>query len=490
MIEIELNGTAPTYVERIKPIINTDASGKISWVPGLIDHNATKYYRGKTVTPEEFNEVLLKQIYQNNYLTDTITELFDKQLPLAIYRKFTTDFNLIPSFVKTFSTADWGVKNADGYYYITIPASEHGFTANDSESAIDRMNMDVEMYVLDNTGHFHEIPQSTVNSNNTVQLYTDDNTLSGFVVIRTNDKAYALAAATIDATQITGLANVATSAKYADLVDTTRPDGTGPDDKIKTNKEAIEAIVTGTTQVPNAAKADVAQDANNLIGTIRNISLDNIFETGSSIVKNATEAQHAVNADVALHTINADEAQHAVDADNAINATNATNAILNADGTYSRFTLDENGILKIGDIVIPQKKLIWSGIAESRNMNADGICDLELPEGVVLYNNKHYILKGFVKSNYLEINIFSTFNIDYYCESNDVSRPRNSATFLTKANTTLDGTVYVLMTILNYDSIADSTTNIAFKAIPFKDVGSGFTTAVYITVTDVYEIIE
>ena len=477
MIEIELNGAAPTHVERIKPIINTDASGKISWVPGLIDHNATKYYRGKTVTPEEFNEVLLKQIYQNNYLTDTITELFDKQLPLAIYRKFTTDFNLIPSFIKTFSIADWGIKNTDGYYYITIPASEHGFTTNDSESAIERMNMDVEMYVLDSTGHFHEVPQSTVDSNNTVQLYTDDNTLSGFVVIRTNDKAYALAAATIDATQITGLANVATSAKYADLVDTTRPDGTGPDDKIKANKEAIEAIVTGTTQVPNAAKADVAQDANNLIGTIRNISLDNIFETGSSVVKNATEAQHAINAN---------EAQHSISAENATNATNAINAVLNSDGTYTGLTLDENGVLKIGDIIIPQKKPLITNVvytAEATNLGLR----VTLPDTILLSLNKHYLIKGVV-SYYSGVEMATTFTLDYY-NTHSLDIFSDGACVEVNAINNQGQAISALMSALS--GISTSAQNsVTFR---FTAIVGDYTVALknmHLKITDIYEIIE
>ena len=38
---------------------------------------------------------------------------------------------------------------------------------------------------------------------------------------------------------------------------------------------------------------------------------------------------------------------------------NATNAVLKADGTFGGFTLDENGVLKFGDIVIPQKKVLY-----------------------------------------------------------------------------------------------------------------------------------
>ena len=35
---------------------------------------------------------------------------------------------------------------------------------------------------------------------------------------------------------------------------------------------------------------------------------------------------------------------------------NAENAILNSDGTYSGFTKDENGVLRVGDTIIPQKQ--------------------------------------------------------------------------------------------------------------------------------------
>lgn len=40
---------------------------------------------------------------------------------------------------------------------------------------------------------------------------------------------------------------------------------------------------------------------------------------------------------------------------------NATNAVVNSNGGFSSLTLDSNGILKIGNIIIPQKQLLWTG---------------------------------------------------------------------------------------------------------------------------------
>lgn len=295
MLDITLNGAEPTHVERINPQLNVDDTGKISWVPALLDHDASTFYRGKTVTNDEFNTLFLKSVYQGNYLTDVFTKFFDEALDLAIYRSFTTDFNLVPSYVKTISPADWGPLQEDGYYYITIPAEEHGFKIDDSEQATERMNIDTEMYLLEDSGRFYEVAQVDTDIDNTVRIYTDDNTLSGFVVIRTNDKAYALAAATIDATQVQGLAKVATSAKYTDLIDRLTPDG--PDTRINNNKKSIDQVLAGELFVGNAnfaTNAENAQYATNLLrsGTIQNQPISAIFEEASSIVKQATTAKN------------------------------------------------------------------------------------------------------------------------------------------------------------------------------------------------------
>lgn len=291
MINVELNGTSPQHVERIKPQFSVDRNGNINWVPGLVDYDAALFYRGKTVTNDEFNTLFLQDVYQGNYLTDSLTELFEKHLGTAIYRTFTSDFNLVPSYVKTFSASDWGMLQPDGYYYITIPASEHGFELSESGNELDKMNIDTEMYLLGEDGKFYEVTQVDTDTENTVRIYTDDNTLSGFVVIRTNDKAYALASATIEASQIKGLANVATSAKYVDLIDIDAADG--PNTKIRGLAKDISDIVEGNTVIGEAVHANKADEATRLLTNsyIQNIKVSDIFETGSHYAKDATRAK-------------------------------------------------------------------------------------------------------------------------------------------------------------------------------------------------------
>lgn len=415
MINIELNGTAPTHVERIAPQFSVDETGKITWLPGLVDYDASLFYRGKTVTNDEFNTLFLRNVYQGNYITDSLSELFDEHLNTAIYRSFTSDFNLVPSYVKSFGPSDWGTLQSDGYYYITIPASEHGFEPDDEEATLDKMNIDTEMYLLGTDGRFYEVTQVDTDSDNTVRLYTDDNTLSGFVVIRTNDKSYALAAATIDATQISGLAKVATSAKYTDLIDRTTP--TGPDTRIAANAANIAALMSDTEyeDYPFVHNADFATNATNAnyatnllgTGTIQNQPISTIFETGSNYVKNATTATNVsttINGNAITNIFEEDgiTVKKATDANSADSATNVSTTINNknisdifeTDGVTVKnatkvnnleIKRDENNILKIDDIIIQQKKLLWSG---EQSMAIDN--NISIPINIDKIQNKTF----------------------------------------------------------------------------------------------------
>lgn len=70
-------------------------------------------------------------------------------------------------------------------------------------------------------------------------------------------------------------------------------------------------------------------------------------------------------------------------------------SIQNSDGTYSKFTKDENGVLKVADIIVPQKKVI----AKNLNIKSQAITAesralfLTLPN-ITLSPNKHYVLEG------------------------------------------------------------------------------------------------
>ena len=66
---------ANLIIDRIPPDMHVDEKGNIVWTPRLIDFNAAAYTRGHVVTADEFNTELIKQTYQGNYNTDTISVL-------------------------------------------------------------------------------------------------------------------------------------------------------------------------------------------------------------------------------------------------------------------------------------------------------------------------------------------------------------------------------------------------------------------------------
>lgn len=283
-------------MERIEPKISVDASGNVTWLSTIIDYDPSLFFRGKTVTNEEFNGLFLQQAYQGNYTADSLSAFLEKYLRPTIHRTFTSTFNLLPSYIKTFTSLDWGEKHEDGYYYIIIPAEEHGFMPDTATPELDCMNIDTEVYLMDSNGQFFEVSQVETDKDNTVTIYTDDNTISGFAVIRTNDKAYALTTTSIDASQVDGLHAVATSGKYTDLIDINGP--TGPNTRIAQNAVNISSIIDGDTVVAKAKQAEYT-DAVLLNSTIQGIPVSNIFEEGSSYVKNATHATHATVAQYA-----------------------------------------------------------------------------------------------------------------------------------------------------------------------------------------------
>lgn len=369
MIDVNIDGTLPEKVDRIPPQLSVNQDGTINWTPAYTDHNVAAFFRGKTLSPEEYNAALVKQIVQANYLSDSLSDFFNKQLGTVIYNNFINKFNLERSYIKTFFEEDWGEQQEDGYWYLTIPASEHGFElASEDQDIYERMNIDANMYLLDHNGKFKEVTQVDVDTQNTVRLFTDDPTLTGFVVVRTNDKAYALAEGYIQAHQLTGLANVATSGKFNDLVDINAADG--PNTKIRANAARIQYLIDGKDaddnplQVYKAHLSDIADTATYASriepeGYMNDVLISEIFDgPASSIVKQATKA---TDVDVINQNTN-DDAEirfrlgngigfsktinHVDHANNATNATNVNTTKLDSADDIIKFRLGNGSIFE------------------------------------------------------------------------------------------------------------------------------------------------
>lgn len=358
MIDVNIDGTLPEKVDRIPPQLSVNKDGSINWTPAYTDHNVAAFFRGKTLSPEEYNAALVKQIVQANYLSDSLSDFFNKQLSTVIYNNFINKFNLERSYIKTFFEEDWGEQQEDGYWYITIPADVHGFKlAAENQDVYERMNIDANMYLLDHNGKFKEVSQVDVDTQNTVRLFTDDPTLTGFVVVRTNDKAYALAEGYIQAHQLTGLANVATSGKFNDLVDINAADG--PNTKIRANAIRIQQLIDGKDAEDNplqvykahlADKADTANYASRIEpeGYMNDVLISEIFNgPASSIVKQSVKA---TDVDVINQNTN-DDAEVKFRLGNGIGFSKTVNHVNHANNATSATNVNTTKLDSADDIV-------------------------------------------------------------------------------------------------------------------------------------------
>lgn len=276
-------------LKRINPKFSVDQMGNIKWISSIMDYDSDLYYRGKKVTADEYNELFIKQATQANYTADSLQELLNTHLGTAIRRRVAQDFNLVSSFIKIYTSADWGEADENGYYYISIPVSEHGFQPTDTEDILDRINIEADMYVLNDANAFTLTQQVEIHPDNTVRVYTDDPSIQGFIAIRANDKAYALSEVIMDATQVVGLAPVAISGSFDDLAESEEIR-----QQIQQNTDNVLDLASGEIKVGASRQADYA-NALTPNSTIQNIRVSDIFETGSRYVKNATTAKNYEN---------------------------------------------------------------------------------------------------------------------------------------------------------------------------------------------------
>ncbi len=145
------------------------------------------------------------------------------------------------------------------------------------------------------------------------------------------------------------------------------------DDTIETDAEttpATHGIEYETDPVANAKIGDMST----LSTTAKDTLVGAINETNSKASASFEEITKIENGTVtvpsATHSTSADSATNAQNAQNATNAQNAVNSQNSANSqkiNNLQLVRDENGILKIGDTIIPQKELLWSGSQQAQN---------------------------------------------------------------------------------------------------------------------------
>ena len=316
-------------VQRITPIIDVDTAGNVHWQNAPLLYDPALFYSGKKITNEVFNDLFVKQTSHGNYTSDTLKQFLTTHLPNAIFRQVQNRFKFTEHYTRLFNSTDWKGPDSNGYYYIDIPATEHGVYVADGENM--QATVRVEMYALDSSGSFYNIKQFDIDNDNGVRLYTDDTSLIGYVIVALSNKAYAVVnQGKIDVSQIEGLSPVALSGNYSDL------NGV-PDEDVTTLANAIAGLKNGTI---TAGKAKVAEDAEHILTTttFAGIPFTDIFETGSSYVKNATTADNYSEEGAIAQRLNAIDsnitailqgpqvvhsAQHATSAGRADNANHA-----------------------------------------------------------------------------------------------------------------------------------------------------------------------
>ena len=108
-------------IDRIPPDMHIDEKGNIVWTPRLIDFNTLNYSRGHVVTSDEFNTELIKQTYQGNYNTDTISVLIDLYNNLKTDVTDKTDTALSKATTAESNSAE-ALNTANGAYLTSVAA--------------------------------------------------------------------------------------------------------------------------------------------------------------------------------------------------------------------------------------------------------------------------------------------------------------------------------------------------------------------------------
>ena len=149
---------------------------------------------------------------------------------------------------------------------------------------------------------------------------------------------------------------------------------------------------------------------------------------------------------------------------------------------------DENGVLKLGDVIIPQKKIIESNLNATTTPRTIpiSIINLTLPN-VILEENKHYVLKGKWETSYfvtmINYDLFTYAKVD-----GKLIFSSSEMCVYSLVNTDTEADFHYVRA--NINKIENGNTELAFKSMRNTDNLDSFAIDNTITITDIYEIIE
>lgn len=261
-------------IDRIPPDMHIDEKGNIVWTPRLIDFNAAAYTRGHVVTADEFNTELIKQTYQGNYNTDTISVL------IGLYNDLKTDVT------DTANTANTNASEALAKAIIAeYNSTEAVNTANDAFTTSTEALSDVQTAV-----------NASVNAITTAENALNISESAMFLAENASDRADV---AILDAEEAVRIA------------------------------ETADAVAIGAEDIANEAK-QIAEAANNTSNTA-NTNASNAVNTANAASQTANEAKStastaaysAGNAVTTANTANTN-ASTALNTANTANTTSAT----------------------------------------------------------------------------------------------------------------------------------------------------------------------
>lgn len=169
-------------------------------------------------------------------------------------------------------------------------------------------------------------------------------------------------------------------------------------------------------------------------------------------------------------------------------------SIQNNDGTYSKFTKDENGVLKIDDIIIPQKKVILKNANLKSAVSGNSVyIHLTIPN-VIFELNKHYKFDGYWKGgNYITDFVYDLYMPPYSTGDRHPSTSMNvivatdSTTAVKAADVNVSAAVIETDTELTFTFVETLSRS---KSEPAKTEENFITGMNNIVINNIYEIIE